>query len=210
VHAAPERVRSRRLGLDFDAHWLAFLQTLAIIRRGRSEHQSSLRAFRRAVRNGRNPEAVRAVRGRNLQQHLGSGLDVYRRWAELIFFRRHLDDLRALVLRARHARFEAPHRLDPDALEKAGPAKSPMWRIVSAKVEVGNGSNRMELYHTLAHPHFSFIAPAFECGKVSTFRAGQTKRLRLKLARCSGRSDFHGGRAGAPEARLGSGRRLSD
>jgi hypothetical protein len=40
----------------------------------------------------------------------------------------------------------APHRLDPDALENAKGAKSPRWRIVTGKEEVGSGENRMELY----------------------------------------------------------------
>jgi hypothetical protein len=40
----------------------------------------------------------------------------------------------------------APHRVEPDALEKAGASKTPQWKIVSAHVEVGSGENRMELY----------------------------------------------------------------
>ena len=40
----------------------------------------------------------------------------------------------------------APHTLDPDALEKAKHSKTPNWKIVSGKVEIGAGENRMELY----------------------------------------------------------------
>lgn len=40
----------------------------------------------------------------------------------------------------------APHTLDPDALQKSKPSKSPNWKIVSGREEVGNGPNRMELY----------------------------------------------------------------
>jgi hypothetical protein len=38
----------------------------------------------------------------------------------------------------------APHASDPDALQ-ASP-KKPVWKIVSGKVEIGSGPNRMELY----------------------------------------------------------------
>jgi hypothetical protein len=37
----------------------------------------------------------------------------------------------------------APHTIDPDALQKT--KKAPEWRIVSAKTELGEGENRMEL-----------------------------------------------------------------
>jgi hypothetical protein len=40
----------------------------------------------------------------------------------------------------------APHMLDPDALEKSKHSKSPNWKIVSGKEEIGSGENRMELY----------------------------------------------------------------
>jgi hypothetical protein len=40
----------------------------------------------------------------------------------------------------------APHALDPDALEKSKHSKSPNWKIVSGKEEIGGGENRMELY----------------------------------------------------------------
>ncbi len=40
----------------------------------------------------------------------------------------------------------APHTLDPDALEKMQHAKSPNWKIVSGREEIGAGENRMELY----------------------------------------------------------------
>jgi hypothetical protein len=40
----------------------------------------------------------------------------------------------------------APHRLDPDALESTKNAKTPPWKIVSKKEEIGSGENRMELY----------------------------------------------------------------
>jgi len=40
----------------------------------------------------------------------------------------------------------APHALDPDALEKSKHSKSPNWKIVSGKEEIGSGENRMELY----------------------------------------------------------------
>jgi hypothetical protein len=39
---------------------------------------------------------------------------------------------------------DAPHTLDPDALEQA--KKAPQWKIVSEKATVGSGQNRMELY----------------------------------------------------------------
>jgi len=38
----------------------------------------------------------------------------------------------------------APHTIDPDALQLA--KKSPKWKIVSGKTDVGNGANRMQLY----------------------------------------------------------------
>ncbi len=40
----------------------------------------------------------------------------------------------------------APHKLDPDELENSGGTKKPDWRIVSAKIQVGTGPNRIELY----------------------------------------------------------------
>jgi hypothetical protein len=40
----------------------------------------------------------------------------------------------------------APHKLDPDDLEHSGGAKRPDWQIVSAKVQLGTGPNRIELY----------------------------------------------------------------
>jgi hypothetical protein len=40
----------------------------------------------------------------------------------------------------------APHTIDPDALAEAKSAKVPHWEIVSGKIEVGSGPNRMELY----------------------------------------------------------------
>ncbi len=41
---------------------------------------------------------------------------------------------------------EARHSTEPDALEKSTIRKTPMWRIVSAREEIGSGPNRMELY----------------------------------------------------------------
>jgi hypothetical protein len=40
----------------------------------------------------------------------------------------------------------APHTLDPDALQKSKNSKDPNWKIVSQKEVVGSGENRMELY----------------------------------------------------------------
>jgi hypothetical protein len=40
----------------------------------------------------------------------------------------------------------APHTLNSDALEKSKHSKSPNWKIVSEKQELGAGENRMELY----------------------------------------------------------------
>jgi hypothetical protein len=40
----------------------------------------------------------------------------------------------------------APHTVDPDALEQSRHSKSPNWKIVSGKEEIGSGENRMELY----------------------------------------------------------------
>lgn len=44
----------------------------------------------------------------------------------------------------------APHTLHPDALQKskdkAGAANAPNWKIVSGKLQLGAGENRMELY----------------------------------------------------------------
>lgn len=40
----------------------------------------------------------------------------------------------------------APHRIDPDALENSRNSKSPSWKIVSGREEVGIGKTRMELY----------------------------------------------------------------
>lgn len=39
---------------------------------------------------------------------------------------------------------EAPHTIDPDALEAA--RKTPEWKIVSGRVNIGTGANRMVLY----------------------------------------------------------------
>ena len=41
---------------------------------------------------------------------------------------------------------EARHSIDPDSLEKSVTRTPPIWRIVSAKEEIGSGPNRMELY----------------------------------------------------------------
>jgi hypothetical protein len=38
----------------------------------------------------------------------------------------------------------APHKIDPDALEKA--RKAPHWKIVAGRMEIGTGPNRMVLY----------------------------------------------------------------
>ena len=40
----------------------------------------------------------------------------------------------------------APHSLDPDALQNSKDKAKPRWTIVAAKVMVGSGANRMELY----------------------------------------------------------------
>jgi hypothetical protein len=41
---------------------------------------------------------------------------------------------------------EARHSVDPDSLEKSITRKPPMWRIVSAREQLGTGPNRLELY----------------------------------------------------------------
>jgi len=41
---------------------------------------------------------------------------------------------------------EAPHRLNPDALAASKNPIDPHWKIVSEKVEIGSGANRVELY----------------------------------------------------------------
>lgn len=41
---------------------------------------------------------------------------------------------------------QAPHTLDPDKLHKSRLPKTPAWRIVSHKTEIGSGPNRIELY----------------------------------------------------------------
>jgi hypothetical protein len=41
---------------------------------------------------------------------------------------------------------KARHSMDPDALEKSGAGKTPAWKVVSAREEIGTGPNRMELY----------------------------------------------------------------
>jgi hypothetical protein len=38
----------------------------------------------------------------------------------------------------------APHAIDPDALQSS--PRKPNWKVVSGKVEIGSGPNRMELY----------------------------------------------------------------
>jgi hypothetical protein len=40
----------------------------------------------------------------------------------------------------------APHTLDPDALQNSKTAHHPHWNIVSGRVEVGNGVNRLVLF----------------------------------------------------------------
>jgi hypothetical protein len=40
----------------------------------------------------------------------------------------------------------APHTFDPDTLQNSTRSKTPLWKIVSEKVVVGSGENRMELY----------------------------------------------------------------
>jgi hypothetical protein len=39
---------------------------------------------------------------------------------------------------------KAPHTIDPDALETV--RKTPQWRVIAAKTEIGTGVNRMVLY----------------------------------------------------------------
>ena len=41
---------------------------------------------------------------------------------------------------------EAPHTIEPDALERATPRRPPAYRIVAGKELIGSGPNRMELY----------------------------------------------------------------
>jgi hypothetical protein len=41
---------------------------------------------------------------------------------------------------------QARHSIEPDELEKLRNRPAPVWKIVSAKTEVGTGANRMELY----------------------------------------------------------------
>jgi glyoxylase-like metal-dependent hydrolase (beta-lactamase superfamily II) len=53
-----------------------------------------------------------------------------------------LDLNRPLLDRLIHA----PHSLDPDNLEKSTERNTPVWKIVSAKEEIGSGPNRIELY----------------------------------------------------------------
>ena len=40
----------------------------------------------------------------------------------------------------------APHTLEPDALQNSKAVKTPPWKIVAKKQELGSGPNRMELY----------------------------------------------------------------
>jgi glyoxylase-like metal-dependent hydrolase (beta-lactamase superfamily II) len=40
----------------------------------------------------------------------------------------------------------APHTLDPDALENSKGSKTPIWKVVSGKEDIGSGENRVELY----------------------------------------------------------------
>ena len=40
----------------------------------------------------------------------------------------------------------AAHTLHPDALQSTNGKRKPKWRIVAAKMEIGSGANRMELY----------------------------------------------------------------
>jgi hypothetical protein len=40
----------------------------------------------------------------------------------------------------------APHTLEPDALQKSKKLKTPRWKIVARKLEIGSGANRAELY----------------------------------------------------------------
>jgi len=41
---------------------------------------------------------------------------------------------------------QAPHTMDPDELDQSSPRRTPAWRIVSTKTEIGSGPNRIELY----------------------------------------------------------------
>jgi hypothetical protein len=41
---------------------------------------------------------------------------------------------------------QAPHTLNPDVLQKSQPRRVPDWTIVSRRVEIGGGPNRIELY----------------------------------------------------------------
>jgi hypothetical protein len=52
-------------------------------------------------------------------------------------------DLNQLLL---NKMMKAPHTLDPDQIENRKNPRDPHWKIVSQKVEVGRGENRMELY----------------------------------------------------------------
>jgi hypothetical protein len=40
----------------------------------------------------------------------------------------------------------APHNLDSDELSRTKQTRGPLWKIVSGRVELGSGENRMELY----------------------------------------------------------------
>ena len=40
----------------------------------------------------------------------------------------------------------APHTIEPDALQKSTTSKELRWKIVSKKLEIGSGANRIELY----------------------------------------------------------------
>jgi hypothetical protein len=40
----------------------------------------------------------------------------------------------------------APHTIEPDALQKSTNSKTPHWKIVAKKQQIGGGANRIELY----------------------------------------------------------------
>ena len=65
----------------------------------------------------------------------------------------------------------APHTLDPDALEDSKNSKVPHWRTVFEKEEVGSGENRMELYplrHASTERQYMVYFPDFACSMPTT------------------------------------------
>lgn len=95
-HATLERIAARGLRDEFNRNRLGLGQLPAIL--GRCEDQAGRAIGRCAVGIGVDFESVIVIRRRDAQLDLGSLLDMDWRRREIVFLRRHIDDLSILIL----------------------------------------------------------------------------------------------------------------